>query len=197
MEQTDEVFQRMAARYGHAWASQYADDGSETGAQAFALAVSEWAEALAGVTEAQIRTGFRADARRGEHWPPSAPEFAVMCHGIPSLARVKHILARVGPSRTRFTRLVWSLLDTFQFTRADAKYADRLLADAYELAKTHVMSGHPLPDEPSGALEHQPEPRTPARPETVARAVREVTEKLRPKEPDVDTTNAASEEPAP
>lgn len=158
----------MAARYGHAWTSQFGGDDSETGDAALSLAVAEWSDSLAGLTDSALRAGFRADMRRGERWPPSAPEFAAMCHGIPTLARVKHVLARVGPSRSRYTRLVWSLLDTFQFTRADAKHADKLLADAYELAKAHVLGGHPLPDEPSGAIEHKSEPKTPARPETVA-----------------------------
>lgn len=161
----------MATRYRHAWTSEYVGDGGEMDDRALELAMVEWSEALAGMTDAQIRAGFRADYLRADHWPPSPPEFAAMCHGIPSLARVKHILARVGPARTKFTRLVWSLLDTFAFTRADAKYADKLLAEAYELAKTHVMSGYPLPEEPSGAIEHRPAPRTPAKPETVETAL--------------------------
>ena len=177
-ELTDEVFQRMTARYGHAWASQFAGAEDETEDESFALAVAEWSEALSGLTEAQIRTGLRADMCRGDKWPPSAPLFAAMCHGVPSLARVKHIIVRAGPGRTKFTRLVWSLLDTFQFTRSDGKYADKLLADAYELAKTHVMSGHPLPDEPSGAIEHVSRPKTPAKPETVAAVFAELDQVL-------------------
>lgn len=169
-DKTHELFARFAVRYPHVWSSQYVGDGGATDDDALALAMAEWSDALAGMNDAQIRAGFRADHLRADHWPPGPSEFAAMCHGIPSLARVKHILARVGPSRTRFTRLVWSLLDTFQFTHADTKYADKLLADAYELAKTHVMSGHPLPEEPSGAIEHKIAPRTPANPETVKRA---------------------------
>lgn len=182
--QTDELFARMAVRYPHVWTSQYVGDGGETDDDALALAVAEWSDALAGMTEAQIRAGLRADHLRADHWPPGPSEFAAMCYGIPTLARVKHILARVGPARTKFTRLVWSLLDTFAFTRADSKYADRLLAEAYELAKTHVMAGYPLPEEPSGALEHKPEPRTPARAETVTRVLGELAEKLNQPVPD-------------
>lgn len=180
---THELFARMAVRYPHAWASQYVGDGGETDDDALALAVAEWSDALVGITEAQIRAGLRADHLRAAHWPPGPSEFAAMCHGIPTLARVKHILARVGPARTRFTRLVWSLLDTFQFKRADGKYADKLLAEAYELAKAHVMSGHPLPDEPSGSIEHKPEPKTPAKPETVHAAFSQMAEALA--DPDV------------
>lgn len=168
---THELFARFAVRYPLVWASQYVGDGGANDDDALALAMAEWSEALAGVTEAQIRAGFRADHLRADHWPPGPSEFAAMCHGIPTLARVKHILSRSGPQRTRFTRLVWSLLDTFQFTRGDGRHADKLLAEAYELAKAHVMSGHPLPEEPSGAIEHKPEPRTPAKPETVKRAL--------------------------
>jgi hypothetical protein len=181
----------MAVRYPHVWASQYVGDGGATDDDALALAMAEWSEALAGMSEAQLRTGFRADFLRADHWPPGPSEFAAMCHGIPTLARVKHILARVGPARTRFTRLVWSLLDTFAFTRADAKYADKLLADAYELAKTHVMGGHPLPDEPSGAIESRPEPRTPARAETAERCLREAMQAVHTDEDDDDATAQA------
>lgn len=170
MDKTHELFARFAVRYPHVWTSQYVGDGGATDDDALALAMAEWSDALAGMSDAQIRAGFRADHLRGDHWPPGPSEFAAMCHGIPSLARVKHILARVGPARTRFTRLVWSLLDTFQFTHADTKYADKLLADAYELAKAHVLSGHPLPEEPSGAIEQKAASRTPAKPETVERA---------------------------
>lgn len=168
----------MATRYRHAWTSEYVGDGGESDDEALALAMADWSEALSGMTDAQIRAGFRADYLRADHWPPSPPEFAAMCHGIPSMARVKHILATRGPAETRFTRLVWSFLDTFQFTRADAKGADRLLADAYELARTHVMSGNPLPDEPCGALVHIPEPRTPAKPETVRAAFAQMAASL-------------------
>lgn len=181
----------MAVRYPHVWTSQYVGDGGATDDDALALAIAEWSEALSGMGEAQIRTGLRADHLRADHWPPGPSEFAAMCHGIPTIARVKHILARVGPARTRFTRLVWSLLDTFQFTRADGKYADKLLAEAYELAKAHVMSGHPLPDEPSGAIEQLREPKTPAKPETVRAALQEMAAALADSESNSTSENIA------
>lgn len=188
---TRELFAILSVRYPHVWASQYVGDGGNTDDDALALALAEWSAALAGIGDAQLRTGLRADYLRADHWPPGPAEFAAMCHGIPTLARVKHILRRAGPARTRFTRLVWSLLDTFQFTRADGKYADRLLADAYELAKAHVMSGHPLPDEPSGALEHRPAPRTPASEETARAAMQEIASILADRDQAMDTEKSA------
>lgn len=191
-EQVDEIFARMAARYRHAWTSAYVGEGGESDDDAMALAMAEWSEALAGLSEAQIRAGFRADFLRGAEWPPGPPAFAAMCHGIPSFAQVKHILAQGHPGRTRFTRLVWSLLDTFAFTLADARFAHKLLAEAYELAKTHVMSGDPLPDEPAAALEQKPEPRTPARAETAERCLREAMRVLDASvEPEATTGKAA------
>lgn len=190
--QTAELFARFAVRYPHVWTSQYTGEGGRTDDDALALAVAEWSEALAGMTDAQIRTGLRADHLRGDHWPPGPSEFAAMCHGIPSFAQVKHILAQGDPGRTRFTRLVWSLLDTFAFTLADARFAHKLLAEAYELAKTHVMSGDPLPDEPAAALEQKPEPRTPARAETAERCLREAMRVLDASvEPEATTGEAA------
>jgi hypothetical protein len=62
------LFKKFQARYGSKWVS--AIDGIEE------LAVTEWAEALSGLTGGDIKRGL--DAWDGE-WPPSAMEFLRAC----------------------------------------------------------------------------------------------------------------------
>lgn len=162
---------RMAARYSHAWTSQFATTGDDNGARTLELVAAEWSETLAGITDIELREGFAVDARRGDHWPPSAPEFAAMCRGVPPLGAVKFQLRKFGATHSRFTRLVWTFVDSFALKRADARLADKLLGEAYEQARDHVMRALPMPIEPSGVLPCEPEPRTPAKPETVRKAL--------------------------
>lgn len=60
----------MAKIYGHKWVSSYgeADDGS-------------WGKGLAGITPEQIGVGLDQILKDGESWPPSLPEFRMMCEG--------------------------------------------------------------------------------------------------------------------
>lgn len=64
------LFKKFQARYGHKWTSVI--EGIEE------LAVSEWAEGLAGLTGTQIKTGLDA---LNEYWPPSMNEFRDACLG--------------------------------------------------------------------------------------------------------------------
>lgn len=155
----------MGARYGHAWASQYASADEDVSR----LLYAEWTSTLAGLDDDDIARGLEADVLRGERWPPSAPEFAALCRGIPSLAKVQFAM-RKERLDSPFTRLVWQKLDAFQYRRATRGDASRLVAEAYELAREHVMRGLPLPPDAAGELEHKPEPKTPAREETVQAA---------------------------
>ncbi len=156
------VWLRMAARYGHAWVSQYgpAPDGP-VGA--------EWRETLGALTRDQIDEGFRTDAARGADWPPSSAAFRRGCLGIPTLAKVRHELRPGNPTPSRFARGVWQRIDGWTYQRAEAEKADRLVREAYELTCEAVMRGEPLPVEPVAELEQQqPERKPPATPEQVA-----------------------------
>ena len=143
----DFVWLRMAARYGHAWVSQYgpAPDGP-VGA--------EWRETLGALTREQVDEGFRADAARGAEWPPSSAAFRRDCLGVPTLAKVRDELRPGHPAPSRFARAVWQRIDGWSYQRADADKADRMVREAYELTVEAVMRGEPLPPEPVGALEH-------------------------------------------
>jgi len=157
----DNFWLRMGALYGHAWASQY-------GAEPAGVAADTWATALSGVTSAQVAHGMREALAMGSDFPPSAPRFRAMCYGIPSFAQVRRDLSEKLPSA--FVRLVWSYLDGWRFARAEQSIADKLLRDAYEVARDHIMRGGEYLAEPSALIEaKEPEPRKACDPE-VARA---------------------------
>lgn len=143
----------MAAMYGHSWASQY-------GTQPEGPAADTWAAALAGLTGPQIAEGLRACVTEGEEFPPNAPRFRAMCLGIPTLARVRLEISHADAESCAFTRAVWRFIDGYAYRQASARDADRMLRDAYELAREETMRGVPLPG-PSEAVTHDPQPRLP------------------------------------
>lgn len=152
----DGFWRRMLAMYGHAWASQNGD-------HAAGITAETWASCLVGITPEQIAAGLRACLAEGAEFPPSAPRFRAMCVGIPGLAEVRYRI-RQGEA-TPFTRLVWQSIDGYRYRQASSDVADRMLRDAYELAREHVMRGNPLP-EGSRELEcDEPTPAKPASPE--------------------------------
>lgn len=165
------LWARMASGYGHRWTSAFGvspehEDGRLT------LAGDTWANTLAGLSEQQIAEGLRVCRLVGtdDDWPPSATAFRAMCLGVPSLAAVRFELR--GREYSRFTRLVWQRIpDPYAFAQADTQRAERIVRDAYQLAREHVMRGGALPDEPVAAIEQaKPEPIKPASPEAVQAA---------------------------
>ena len=64
------LFSKMQVRYGHKWTSQHSNSEIQL------LALTEWAEGLAGLTNEEIKTGL--DRWDGD-WPPSLPEFRKAC----------------------------------------------------------------------------------------------------------------------
>jgi hypothetical protein len=81
-----------------------------------------------------------------------------MCLGIPAFASVRAEIVSIsgpaplgGTSRTcisPFARMVWSNLDSHRWRNADADRADRLLREAYDAAREHVMSEPHVPAPP-------------------------------------------------
>lgn len=125
---------RMAEVYGHRWTSAYGED-PETGAG------ETWAKGLSGVSPKQMAAGLSSCVASADPWPPTLPEFRARCLGIPALAAVRLDIAKAQP----FTQLVWQHLDGYRYSQAPAEQADRLLREAYELAREHVMRGGALP----------------------------------------------------
>lgn len=166
---TDEIWVRMASRYGHAWVSQY-------GADPAGIAGAEWRSTLGGLNATQLRRGFELDQGRGSEWPPSSTAFRALCLDIPSLADVRLEVTRriragrsVSSTQWPFLRLVWSFVDSYRYANTDsANRADRMLRDAYEMAREHVIFGGELPEILAEIEAPKPEPRKPAAADVVA-----------------------------
>lgn len=157
----DQLWVRMGLMFGHAWASQYGD-------RADGVAGDTWASALAGLNSEQLANGLREVVVLGDKFPPSAPMFRALCLGIPTLATVKQQLLKRDAEHTPFARLVASKIDWFRFTRSDADTSDRMLREAYEAGREHVMRGGDMPESPAALIEHErnteaPKPADPAK----------------------------------
>lgn len=171
---------RMAAMYGGSrWASATSTLAcDEQGC--LTLAADTWAQALTGISDAQIGEGLRACLASIDDYVPTPMLFRARCLGIPPLAFVRLALRDARLIKpTAFTRLVWSLIDSYALAKADQQRAERIVEDAYDLACEHVMRGGTLPDEPQGAIEApQAAPRTPASASTVAESMDHIARSL-------------------
>jgi hypothetical protein len=58
---------------------------------------------------------------------------------------------------TPFCRVVWHHIDGYLFKASDHKTTDRMIADAYSVAREYVMGGGALPEE-SPQIEQSPKP---------------------------------------
>lgn len=171
---------RMAALYGGArWASATSalpesDDGK------WSMAARTWAEALAGICDAQIADGLRACLAAVDEWVPTPAMFRARCLGIPSLAAVRLMMRQPNmAAQSRYMLLVRRYLDHYAFARAGTREADAMLSDAYDVAVEHVMRGGELPPLPVAAIDPpRAASRTPASAETVAVSVGKIREAI-------------------
>lgn len=153
------MWRALAAIYGHRWTSAYDADPA-------CGAARQWAEGLAGATldgigrvVAYCRTG-----RLGrDGWPPTLPEALAVAYGIPSISEVRAELLARDAKRSPFATLVARKLDGWAWRHADARTAERMLAEAYDVAREALIAGEPLP-EPVLELPVEPE-RRPADPD--------------------------------
>lgn len=177
---TDELWMRMASRYGHAWVSQY-------GPMPDGLAAAEWRSTLWGMTTAQMREGFEADAIRGAEWPPSSSQFRALCMGVPSIASIREEINDMlryssqgqGSILSRFARGVWSRIDSYAYRNATGKVAERMMREAYELTREFVMEGGTLPPDPVALVQHEKRQHTPASPGTAQAHIDRLKELLK------------------
>lgn len=137
----------MADVYGHRWTSSYGAD-PQTGAG------NTWAQGLSGLTPRQVGDGLNACIAGAYAWPPTLGEFRALCLGVPPFAAVRADKTRATP----FTVLVWSFLDGYRMRQSTAEQSDKLLREAYDLAREHVMRGGALPAPPAGLLEQEEPP---------------------------------------
>lgn len=136
----------MAEIYGHRWTSAYGDNPNEG-------AALTWAKGLGGMTPQQLADGLRNCIASADPWPPTLPEFRGMCLSIPSLPAVRQELK--GEHRSAFTRLVWQSVDGYAYGLAPRETSERMVRDAYEMAREHVMRGGSLPEQPAGQIEEE------------------------------------------
>lgn len=69
------LWQRMTDLFPFRWTSAVGEWATDS------TAVTAWAEALAGLTDDQLRHGMRSLGMNGAKFPPSGPEFRLMCEG--------------------------------------------------------------------------------------------------------------------
>lgn len=166
----------MADVYGHRWTSSYGDNPDEG-------AALTWGKVLADLSPQQLAEGLAYCGKSANPWPPTLPEFRAACLGIPELHAVRaELVAHLRPgsgSPSAFARLVWSHLDGFRWRVADAATGDRMLREAYDAARQHVMGGGALPEPAAGAIEEEKREPKPASPEVVEAAFRKLDEVLR------------------
>lgn len=156
---------RMAEIYGYRWTSAFGES-ADTGAG------ETWAKGLRGITGEQLANGLNACLASADPWPPTLPEFKARCFDIPPLAAVKLAL-RSPHKRPIFVHLVWSYIDGTAYGASNGDKADRMLRDAYELAREHVMRGGPLPGEASAAVGYEKHEYKQPPPEHVEKVLRE------------------------
>ncbi|MDT3454659.1 hypothetical protein ROV80_05300 [Stenotrophomonas pavanii] len=118
--------------------------------------------------------GLAACIASAEPWPPTLPQFRMMCLGIPPFDAVR---ADAG-KQDGFTRLVWQYLDGHRYRLASADKADKLLLAAYSRAKEAVMRGAELPPAPEAHIAHEAVRSAPATREQVARHMDDIARQL-------------------
>lgn len=162
----DYLWLHMNATFPHKWTSALGDNPRATAGMV-------WAAELAGFTRAQIDAGLSACRNGSDEWPPTLPAFKALCLGIPPFAAVRLDAERAEP----FTRLVWQHLDGHRYRTSPADKADRLLREAYELAREHVMRGGELPGE-SEAIGYEKPVVNVADPQTAAEHLERIRNEL-------------------
>lgn len=168
----DKLWELMASAYGHAWTSQH-------GLTPQGMDGDLWAAKLSGLNLEQLQRGIELATNRCSEWPPNVGIFRGMCLGIPSFAAAILEIRRREGKLSPFARLMWTFIDHFRLARADAETADRMWRDAFDLACEYVMQNGELPPDPAGELEApKPQPRTPAKPETVERELAKMAKVL-------------------
>lgn len=121
--------------------------------------------------------GLKASLANSDPWPPTLPEFRARCLGIPPFQQVR--IEVHASKRSAFTTMVWQQIDGYQFKQVSAEKSDRMLKDAYELARELVMRGVPLPEVAEHAIEQQEAQVKPASKEQVAARLDEIGDILK------------------
>ena len=156
----------MARIYGHRWTSAFGAKDDST-----------WLRGLRGVTPEQLGTGLAVCVRRADPWPPTLPEFLVLCtptaadFGLPAPDVAYHEAAMADRDHRWSHPAVHVAAQAVGFfklrTLSEAK-SWPLFERAYEIVVRRVLTGEQFAAPVPQALEKLP---TPARPETVQSAL--------------------------
>lgn len=185
-ERLRRLWERMVSIFGRPWTNVHGvtphkmqADGKPCPTGALSVSGDTWSKALIGITGAQMAVGLEACLAEALEFPPAAGHFRGMCLGIPSFAVVKIDATRPEQERSAFTRMTWQFLDTYAYRNANTRDGERLLRDAYEVAKEMRMRGAPLPGELL-AVEDEKQPVRVASREEQAKHAAVVRELFRP-----------------
>ncbi|WP_052772744.1 hypothetical protein [Luteimonas sp. FCS-9] len=142
----------MGVMYGAAWENDNGDAPQDDNG-ALTLAGEVWREGLVGITGPQLARGLQRCILSHPEWPPRIGQFRALCMDVPTLTELRLELRADATVRSPFARLVWEHLDPYQYRMTDARHADRLLAEAYAVAREHVLRGGALPEPAVAAIE--------------------------------------------
>ena len=179
----DQLWRHMSQIYGHKWTSAYTADPAGS-------AATTWSKGLSGLSGRQLADGLAACIASADQWPPTLPQFRMMCLGIPPFDAVRADASQ----QDGFTRLVWQYLDGHRYRLASADKADKLLQAAYSRAKEFVMRGGQLPAAPVAEIEHQLRQSVPATRDQVARHMDDIARELGVADAEEDPVTAAEPE---
>ena len=157
-----DLWRRMARIYGHRWTSAFGAKDDST-----------WLRGLRGVTPEQLGVGLAVCVRRADPWPPTLPEFLVLCtptagdFGLPTPDAAYREAALADRGHSWSHPVVYVAAQAVGFfklrTLPEAK-SWPLFERAYEIVVRRALAGEQFAAPVPQALEKLP---TPARPETV------------------------------
>ena len=92
LEVMEWLWQMMGSMFGHKWVSSFGRDVDPD---------RVWASCLKGISKDQIKFGLNQCALTGREWPPSAPEFRLMCLDSPDWEHKRIAAADADWQKTR------------------------------------------------------------------------------------------------
>lgn len=144
----------MVVIYGAAWTN----DSDETPHQedgSLSLVAEVWREGLTGITGPQMALGLQRTIVCHPDWPPRIGQFRALCLAVPTLTELRLELRAPDAVRSPFARLVFQNLDAHLYRTSDMRTSERMLTEAYAVAREHVMRGGPLPEPAVAAIEEK------------------------------------------
>ena len=161
-----DLWRRMARIYGHRWTSAFGAKDDST-----------WLRGLRGVTPEQLGVGLAVCVRRADPWPPTLPEFLVLCTPTAEDLGLPTVDAAYREAVMADRDHIWSHPAVFVAARNAGSFKLRTLPEAksgplferaYEIVVRRVLAGEQFTAPVPQALDKLP---TPARPETVQSAL--------------------------